>query len=52
MYNPDTSLDDLVYLMGGTRSAFDVCTYPRADLRMYRVDGVKEYVKEGDVRPV
>tara|TARA_R110002073_G_scaffold64256_2_gene161037 strand:+ start:11225 stop:11701 length:477 start_codon:yes stop_codon:yes gene_type:complete len=35
--------EDLVYLMGGTRPAIDVCTYPKLQRRQYRVDGVKEY---------
>lgn len=35
--------DDLVYLMGGTRSPIDVCTYPRLQRRQYNVGGVKEW---------
>ena len=35
---------DLVYLMGGTRSAIDICDYPRIGRRMYRVDGSKQYL--------
>jgi len=40
--NPFT--EDLVYLMGGTRNAIDICDYPRINRRMYRVDGSKQYV--------
>ncbi len=36
--------DDLVYLMGGSRSDIDICDYPRINRRMYRVDGKKTYV--------
>ena len=36
--------EDLVYLMGGNRSEFDVCDYPRINRRMYRIAGNKEYV--------
>ncbi len=44
--------EDCVYLMGGTRSPIDVCTYPRLARRMYRVDGVKEYAALEDFRKV
>lgn len=41
---PADAAEPATYLMGGTRSPVDVCTYPRKGLRMYRVDGRKEYV--------
>ncbi len=44
--------EDLVYLMGGNRSAIDVCDYPRINRRMYRVDGQKEYVDLENLHPV
>lgn len=44
--------EDLVYLMGGNRSEFDVCDYPRIKRRMYRVFGNKEYVDEEHLHPV
>ncbi|HMM13370.1 MAG TPA: cupin domain-containing protein [Parvibaculum sp.] len=49
---PEEAGEDLVYLMGGTRSRIDICTYPRLDRRMYRVDGVKEYIDLADVKKV
>lgn len=49
---PAEAEEDLVYLMGGTRSPIDVCTYPRARLRMYRIDGEKEYVELSDLKKV
>ncbi|ABS62174.1 Cupin 2 conserved barrel domain protein [Parvibaculum lavamentivorans DS-1] len=52
MHVPEDAKEDLVYLMGGTRSPIDVCTYPRLARRMYRVDGVKEYADLGDFRKV
>lgn len=36
--------EDLVYLMGGERNAIDICDYPRINRRMYREDGLKQYV--------
>jgi len=36
--------EDLVYLMGGSRSDMDICDYPRINRRMYRVNGEKTYV--------
>lgn len=42
MHNPFE--EDLVYLMGGSRSPIDVCDYPRINRRMYREHGVKQYV--------
>ena len=40
--NPNS--EDLVYLMGGSRSEIDICDYPRINRRLYRVKGKKEYV--------
>jgi hypothetical protein len=39
MYN--SSDEDLVYLMGGSRSDIDVCNYPKLNRRMYRKNGKK-----------
>lgn len=36
--------EDLVYLMGGERNPIDVCEYPRINRRMYRENGLKQYV--------
>jgi len=44
--------EDLVYLMGGTRSAIDVCDYPRIGRRMYREHGIKQYVELEDLQEV
>ena len=44
MTNPAN--EDLVYLVGGTRSRIDICNYPRRGLRQYRIDGKREFVKE------
>lgn len=46
---PDAG-EDLVYLMGGTRSPVDVCTYPRLRRRMYHVEGASEYVEMDDLK--
>lgn len=48
----DDATEDLVYLMGGTRSPIDICTYPRLKRRMYRVDGVKEFAALDDFKKV
>ena len=40
--NPN--IEDLVYLMGGSRNEIDICDYPRINRRMYRVKGEKRYV--------
>ncbi len=48
MRNPHA--EDLVYLVGGNRLAFDVCDYPRIRMRRYRVNGTNEYVSWDDVR--
>ncbi len=50
MNNPHE--EDLVYLMGGTRSDVDICDYPRLNRRMYRVDGVKKYLDMNDLHDV
>jgi uncharacterized cupin superfamily protein len=44
--------EDLVYLMGGTRSPIDICDYPDIARRMYRVDGDKHYVDLANVEDV
>jgi uncharacterized cupin superfamily protein len=36
--------EDLVYLMGGERSKFDVCDYPRLQKRLYRADGDRQLI--------
>ena len=43
LYNPHP--EDLVYLMGGTRSPIDICDYPDLDLRQFRVHGVRTAVQ-------
>ena len=52
MHVPEGAGEDLVYLMGGTRAPVDICTYPRAGLRMTRADGVKEVARLDDLRKV
>ena len=42
MYN--SSDEDLVYLMSGSRSDIDVCNYPKLNRRMYRENGKKTFV--------
>lgn len=42
LQNPHT--EDLVYLVGGNRWAFDVCDYPKAGKRRYRINGKNVYV--------
>ncbi len=44
--------DDLVYLMGGTRAEVDVCTYPRLQLRQYRINGEREYTDIASLKKV
>ncbi|HEX2466009.1 MAG TPA: cupin domain-containing protein [Thermoanaerobaculia bacterium] len=46
--NPNA--DDLVYLVGGTRSRIDICNYPRLGLRQYRVHGKREFVRVEDLK--
>jgi uncharacterized cupin superfamily protein len=43
---------DVVYLVGGTRSPIDICNYPRLGLRQYRVHGKREFVKVEDLKQV
>ena len=42
LHNPHA--EDLVYLVGGNRLAFDICDYPRIGKRRYRIDGKNVYV--------
>ena len=42
LHNPHP--EDLVYLVGGNRWPFDVCDYPRAGKRRYRINGTNVYV--------
>ena len=44
--------DDLVYLMGGSRSDIDIFDYPKLSRRMFRVDGVKTYVSLDQIMDV
>ncbi len=46
------SEQDLVYLMGGSRSEIDICEYPRIGRRMFRVDGKKTFVEIDDINDV
>ena len=48
----NSSDQDLVYLMGGTRSDIDVCDYPRIGRRMYRIHGEKQFVEISQLRDV
>lgn len=41
--------EDLVYLLGGTRKAIDICEYPRSRKRGYKFDGRRHLVKFGAV---
>lgn len=38
------SSEDLVYLVGGTRHAYDVVDYPRRGIRSYKYDGRRDNV--------
>ncbi|MDX1513731.1 MAG: cupin domain-containing protein [Gammaproteobacteria bacterium] len=42
--------EDLVYLVVGQRLAVDVCDYPRAGKRMYRVGSDEHFVELGPAR--
>lgn len=44
--------EDLIYLMGGNRSAIDICDYPRIGRRMYRVEGDKTFTDLEHIQPV
>ncbi|MDA0978340.1 MAG: cupin domain-containing protein [Proteobacteria bacterium] len=48
----NTSTEDLVYLMGGSREAIDICDYPEINRRMYREHGRKQYVSLDDLHDV
>ena len=37
--------EDLVYLVGGTRHAYDVVDYPRRGIRSYKYDGKRDNVE-------
>lgn len=50
MANPGP--EDLVYLMGGTRSAFDICDYPRIRRRMFLRGETREAVEWDALTPV
>ncbi len=50
MHNPNR--EDLVYLMGGSRSDLDICDYPRINRRMFRVNGIKTFVDMNDLHSV
>jgi uncharacterized cupin superfamily protein len=39
------SAEDLVYLLGGTRHAYDVVDYPRRGVRSYKYDGKRDNVE-------
>lgn len=39
------SSEDLVYLVGGTRHAYDVVDYPRRGIRSYKYDGKRDNVE-------
>jgi uncharacterized cupin superfamily protein len=42
LHNPNA--EDLVYLVGGNRWPFDVCDYPKAGKRRYRINGKNAYI--------
>jgi uncharacterized cupin superfamily protein len=42
LHNPNA--EDLVYLVGGNRWPYDVCDYPKAGKRRYRINGKNAYV--------
>lgn len=43
--------EDLVYLMGGDRSNFDICDYPRLRKRLFRVNGDRKLVEWDELKP-
>lgn len=45
LYNPNA--EDLVYLVGGNRWQFDVCDYPKAGKRRYRLNGKSVFIDAG-----
>ena len=42
LHNPHA--EDLTYLVGGNRWPFDVCDYPKAGKRRYRINGKNVYI--------
>jgi uncharacterized cupin superfamily protein len=50
MFNPNR--EDLVYLMGGSRSDMDICDYPRLQRRQFRVNGRREFTHWDNLTPV
>lgn len=50
MFNPNS--EDLVYLMGGSRSEIDICDYPRLQRRQFRVNGKREFTHWDNLNPV
>ena len=44
------SSDDFVYLVGGTRHAYDVVDYPRRGIRSYKYDGKRDNVETSKLR--
>ena len=50
----NTGTEDLVYLVGGNRPAFDVCNYPRQGKRLYAYDSAegraRDFVELGQVK--
>lgn len=48
----NSSNEDLVYLMGGTRCPIDICDYPRINRRMIREDGRKTFTDLDQVKDV
>ena len=47
MTNPFSA--DLVYLVGGTRHAYDVVDYPRRGIRSYKYDGKRDNVETNNL---
>ena len=41
--------EDLVYLVGGTRHAYDVVDYPRRGVRSYKYDGKRDNVETSNL---
>ena len=50
LHNPNA--EDLVYLVGGNRWPFDVCDYPKAGKRRYRINGKNAYVDSATLAEV
>ena len=49
LFNPHS--EDLIYLVGGTRCAIDICDYPDLDLRQFRVHGERTAVSSRHLKP-